>query len=89
MEKYTKDGLPIVTSETIKGFVADVGRDTAKLDIYVDDIKKENNLLGEYIREMLNSSAQGDTDIAYSAVFIYMLLKRQVESNKMAESLKS
>lgn len=90
MEKYTKDGLPIVSSETFKAFVKEVeDKGDSEVDKYIDEIEGENPCLGYCFRKGWKMSRESEEKMRIGiSIIVYMCFKRQAQANKMEESLK-
>lgn len=83
--KYTEEGLPIVTGESLCSFSKDLEKKGVKNVVeWAKQIGKENPLVAEYINGFYSKYPE-----EYRLMFmleiegLYILLKRQAEANKL------
>ena len=91
---YTKDGLPVVSQETLEALIHDIKElPTGKLDAllikYATEIHEENPCLSRVVSSLLITGNQDPDRQALEIVIItYKLLKSQMQNNKIIEMLK-
>lgn len=91
---YTSEGLPVVTWDTINGFLSDLAKEgqndsnkcRKNLLETITGISAENPAIGEYLMAGFNKN---ETVMVTHLVVLYNSLKRQAESFKLRDSLNS
>ncbi len=93
-EKYTKEGLPIVTEETERAFMSELIRSIntegslSYLEKQLEEINSENPKILNYIRRMtMMYPPELHTIAASSLAGIYILFKSQSNNYKILEIL--
>lgn len=89
MRKYTKEGLPVVTQDTVRVFGKSM-KEYYKLPEWLERIKQENPVIYDNITGLTKFYPQNLREgILLDLAGLYTILRRQAESNKMEEALKS
>jgi len=92
-ERYTKEGLPILTEDTRKAFIGELERGLFRtkspsliLQKWFDEVESENSEIMEYIARIVRGYPQDLHLVTASFVVgLYRLLKSQANNNKIAE----
>lgn len=89
-EKYTPQGLPIISSSTFKVFLRDTRvRDEIQLQEWLRIIKEENPGVADYLQYISDVTGDFPTNarsyMLQTAMGLYMMIRRQAEANKLEE----
>ena len=98
-QKYTPEGLPIVTNDTLRSFAREIirrGTDTdaqfKKTHNYLNEIAEENPVIEKYMVGTVTTIFMDDfhkTSAFEAMAGLYMLLKNQAIANNVEESLEN
>jgi len=91
-EKYTKDGIPIISSPTLESTfkVITYGKEGPESIVqkFIEELKEENKDLASFLKPVIDGALQGDTfkqGVATGVYFIYEAIRKQLCSYKLEE----
>jgi len=89
MNRYTKEGLPVVTLDTLNVFGRDMFvRGPSQFEDWLSEIDDENEVISTYMTSITKLyPIEQQTGLLVAMGGLYQLLKAQAEKNKIEEAL--